>query len=90
MTDTSVELRKKARRYRDLARLVSDGETTARILAFTDELDNRAMLLEQLTQEEIRKRAREFWEAAGRPPGRDEEFWYRAEKELRQGIGLSH
>ncbi|MGY3630902.1 DUF2934 domain-containing protein [Bradyrhizobium sp. Lot33] len=32
---------------------------------------------------EIRVRAHRLWEAAGRPEGRDEEFWRRAELELR-------
>jgi hypothetical protein len=34
------------------------------------------------TDEQIRARARQLWEQAGRPEGRDEEFWYQAEKEV--------
>jgi len=29
-------------------------------------------------EEEVRKKARELWEAAGRPEGKDEEFWLEA------------
>ena len=36
-----------------------------------------------LTHETIAARARQLWEEAGRPAGRDEEFWLRAEQELR-------
>ena len=32
----------------------------------------------------IAVRAYELWEAAGRPDGRDEEFYFQAEEELRQ------
>jgi hypothetical protein len=34
------------------------------------------------TDEQIRTRAWQLWEEAGRPEGRDEEFWYEAEKEV--------
>ncbi len=46
------------------------------------------MLMEWPPEEQIRKRAQELWERAGRPQGRDEEFWHWAEKELQQS--LSH
>lgn len=32
----------------------------------------------------IRRRAHELWEADGAPAGRDQEYWYRAEQELRR------
>jgi hypothetical protein len=35
------------------------------------------------SEEEIRKRAHELWEQAGKPEGREEEFWRLAEQELR-------
>ena len=38
------------------------------------------------TDEQIRERAQQLWEAAGRPKGREQEFWYRAEKELKGGV----
>ena len=33
-------------------------------------------------EEEIRIRAHQLWEQAGRPEGREDEFWHQAEKEL--------
>ena len=36
------------------------------------------------SEEQIRVRAREMWEQAGEPDGRDNEFWYRAEEELHE------
>jgi hypothetical protein len=36
------------------------------------------------TEERIRIRAYELWELAGQPRGRDDEFWYQAEKEIRE------
>lgn len=35
------------------------------------------------SEEEIRKRAHELWEQAGKPEGREDEFWRLAEQELR-------
>lgn len=32
--------------------------------------------------EDIRKRAYELWEQAGSPPGREQDFWLRAEQEI--------
>ncbi len=33
-------------------------------------------------QERIRRRAHQLWEQAGRPDGREDEFWYQAEREI--------
>ena len=38
--------------------------------------------MEKPTEEQIRQRAQEIWERNHRPDGRDEEFWYEAEREL--------
>jgi hypothetical protein len=35
------------------------------------------------TNDEIRIRAHQLWEEAGKPEGREEEFWHLAEQELR-------
>ena len=35
------------------------------------------------TDHDIRERAHRLWERAGRPEGREEEFWHAAEQELR-------
>ena len=32
----------------------------------------------EMLEERIRERAYHLWEASGRPPGRDQEFWERA------------
>jgi hypothetical protein len=37
------------------------------------------------TEEQIRTRAHQLWEVAGRPDGRENEFWHEAERELREG-----
>jgi Protein of unknown function (DUF2934) len=37
------------------------------------------------TEEQIRTRAHQLWELAGRPTGRDAEFWHEAERELKDG-----
>jgi hypothetical protein len=36
----------------------------------------------QPTEEQIRKRAFELWEQAGKPEGREDEFWDQAQREL--------
>jgi hypothetical protein len=36
----------------------------------------------QPTNDEIRVRAHQLWEQAGKPEGREEEFWHQAEREL--------
>jgi hypothetical protein len=38
--------------------------------------------MEKPTVEQIRQRAQELWLENHRPDGRDDEFWYQAEKEL--------
>jgi hypothetical protein len=35
------------------------------------------------TDQRIRERAHQLWEAAGSPEGREQEFWYQAERELK-------
>ncbi len=39
--------------------------------------------MEQPTKEQIIHRAYELWEQAGKPEGRDDEFYHLAEQELR-------
>jgi hypothetical protein len=36
----------------------------------------------QPTEEQIRTRAFELWEQAGKPEGREDEFWHKAQREL--------
>ena len=34
-------------------------------------------------EQEIRERAHQIWERAGKPEGREDDFWHAAEQELR-------
>jgi hypothetical protein len=43
--------------------------------------------MENPTKEQIIHRAYQLWEQAGKPDGRDDEFYHQAEKELKQGPG---
>ena len=36
------------------------------------------------TDDQIRTRAHQLWEQAGRPEGREQEFWHQAEQELKE------
>jgi hypothetical protein len=82
--DDRTQLLQKASKYRRLARWVGDRETVQRIMAFTEELLERARAMVKPDEEKIRKRAREIWEENGQPAGRDEEFWFQAERELKE------
>ena len=42
-----------------------------------------------LVEHQIRERARWFWMEAGKPEGRDLEFWLRAEQALMDGAAVS-
>jgi hypothetical protein len=86
---TVARLLAKANKYRNFARWVGDRETVQRILALTQELMQQARALAKPNEEKIRKRAREIWEENGRPVGRDEEFWLRAEREFREAEALA-
>jgi hypothetical protein len=79
----------KAHKYRGLARRVGDEETARRILGLTLELNQRARSLARANEDLIRARAREIWEESGRPSGRDEEFWFQAEREFREAEALA-
>jgi hypothetical protein len=39
--------------------------------------------LPEPSEQEIRERAHHLWERAGKPEGREDEFWHAAEQELR-------
>jgi hypothetical protein len=84
VVDERTNLLAKANKYRKLARWIGDRETVQRVLALADELMQRARALVKPAEEKIRKRARKIWEENGRPTGRDEEFWFQAERELQE------
>jgi hypothetical protein len=44
--------------------------------------------MKEPTKEQITNRAYELWEQAGKPEGRDEEFYLQAEKELQEELKL--
>ena len=72
----------KASKYEQFARLIGDPVTARNILDLAGKLRKRAEMLIKPTQNRIRRRARQIWMESGRPSGRDEEFWLRAEQEL--------
>jgi len=81
---------REAHKYRDLARWVGDRETMQRISAFSEELKQQARALAKPNEDLIRERAREIWEENDRPAGRDEEFWFQAEREFREAEELAN
>jgi 2,3-bisphosphoglycerate-independent phosphoglycerate mutase len=66
------------------ASTVSDQTTAQRLMAFANEMRERLQnwQIARHRKSETRARAYELWEQAGKPPGRDEEFWLTAEREL--------
>lgn len=82
--DNKSNLLAKANKYRRLARWIGDRETVQSVLALADELMQRSRALVKPADEKIRKRARKIWEDSGQPTGRDEEFWFQAERELQE------
>ena len=79
----------KANKYRNFVRWVGDWETAQRISMLAEELKQRARALAMPNENRIRKRAREIWEENGRPAGRDQEFWFQAEREFREAEDLA-
>ena len=82
--DNKSNLLAKANKYRRLAPWIGDRETVQSVLALAEELMQRARALVKPAEEKIRKRARKIWDENGRPSGRDEEFWFQAERELQE------
>lgn len=82
--DNKNNLLAKANKYRRLARWIGDRDTVQGILALAEELMQRARALVKPAEEKIRRRAQNIWEDNGRPTGRDEEFWFQAERELQE------
>jgi hypothetical protein len=42
--------------------------------------------MEKPTEEQIPERAYVLWELAGKPEGREHEFWHEAEKEIKREV----
>ncbi|MGY3342701.1 MULTISPECIES: DUF2934 domain-containing protein [unclassified Bradyrhizobium] len=60
---------------------IRDEGTASRLRRFADEL--RQKLFPSARDREIKMRAQELWEHAGRPVGRDLDFWLQAEREIK-------
>jgi hypothetical protein len=64
------------------AALVKDETTGRRFRSFAEELKRK--LFRMMRRGQVRSRAYELWEHAGRPAGRELEFWLEAERRLEQ------
>lgn len=42
--------------------------------------------MQNQAEQQIRERAYQLWEAAGKPEGREQDFWLQAERELKRDI----
>ena len=83
------ELERKIEQASRIASRVNDQTTIQRLTAWVDELKQRLQKrIARRSKEKIRMRAHELWEQHGRPVGRDEEFWLRAEWINRQPKGV--
>jgi hypothetical protein len=65
-----------------VAGTIKDETTLQRLRSFADEL--RQKLRRMMRRPQIRARAYELWEDAGRPAGRDVEFWLEAERQVEE------
>jgi hypothetical protein len=85
------ELERRMAQTNRLALAVTDNITQRRLAALRDELAASLRRFPRrrasIPESRIRARAHELWEQHGRPQGRDEEFWLRAERELVGGVG---
>ena len=71
-----IELATKAAAY------IRDETTANQFRRFADQLKQR--LFPSPRDQQIETRAHELWEHAGRPGGRDLDFWLEAEREIRR------
>ena len=75
------------------ATLVKDETTVQRVRSFAEELKRR--LFRMMRRGQVRARAYELWEQAGRPIDRELDFWLEAERQIedereeRKGSGAS-
>ncbi|MHB8273130.1 DUF2934 domain-containing protein [Bradyrhizobium sp.] len=85
------ELERKIAQTSRLSLAVTDRKTQRRPAELRDELTQTLRRFPfrrvSIPESRIRARAHELWEQHGRPQGRDEEFWLRAECELVVGAG---
>jgi hypothetical protein len=65
-----------------VADVIKDETTVQRLRSLADEL--RRKLTRMMRRPRVKARAYELWEEAGRPSGRDVEFWLEAERQVKQ------
>lgn len=84
-SEDAKELKRKIAQASRIAFGVTDQTTRGSLLAWIDELKSRlnGQRQERRIKAEITERAKVLWENAGRPDGRDLEFWLKAEAETR-------
>jgi hypothetical protein len=85
-----VRVLAKAEKYWGYTRWIDDQETVQRIGELSAKLKRRARAIAKPTERRIRRRARELWEQAGWPNGRDLEFWLQAEQEFREAEDIAN
>jgi hypothetical protein len=69
-----------------VAESIKDETTVQRLRNLAHEL--RQKLGRMMRRPRVKVRAYELWEEAGRPPGRDLEFWLEAERQLKEHSDL--
>ncbi|MGY8682598.1 DUF2934 domain-containing protein [Bradyrhizobium sp. UFLA05-153] len=70
-----IELATRAASY------IRDESTVQRLLRFAEQLKHKLLLSSR--RRKIRTRAYRLWEQAGCPSGRDWDFWFEAERQIR-------
>ena len=80
----------KAKKYRRFTRWIDDQQTVQQALDLSAKLKRRARAIAKPTERRIRRRAKALWEQAGRPTGRDLEFWLEAEREFREAEDIAN
>ncbi|WP_338832246.1 DUF2934 domain-containing protein [Bradyrhizobium sp. 27S5] len=82
--DNRLGLERELERAKRLAAVTTDRTTYERIRDFAEDVRQRLQRLVSRRggQDEIRARARQLWQEAGRPAGRDLDFWLQAERDL--------
>ncbi|QIG97299.1 MULTISPECIES: DUF2934 domain-containing protein [unclassified Bradyrhizobium] len=82
--DNRLGLERELERAKRLAAVTTDRTTYERIRDFAEDIRQRLQRLvsRRGEQDEIRARARQLWQEAGRPAGRDLDFWLQAERDL--------
>jgi hypothetical protein len=78
------ELEQKIAQVTRISFSITDPTTYERLREMVEKLKAKLQKLTFARRERsaVRKRAHQLWEEAGRPPGRDVEFWFAAEAEL--------